>query len=90
MKVKIVVNPRGTVKRVEIAVKMVITVEGMQTNEDEPDSEYEDGEMDEVPRKTANTKVCEIAVRAAVSPPFSVPFVEQSFKGNKITELAAP
>ena len=44
---KIVVNVRGTVKRVEIAVKMVITVEDMQTNEGEPDSAYKDGEMDE-------------------------------------------
>ena len=33
MKMKIVVNIQGTVKRVEIAVKMVITVEDMQTNE---------------------------------------------------------
>jgi hypothetical protein len=29
------------------------------------------------------------AVRAAISPSFSVPFVEQSFDGNKITEPAA-
>ena len=28
------------------------------------------------------------AVRAAISPSFSVPFVEQSFEGNEITELA--
>ena len=29
------------------------------------------------------------AVRAAISPSFSVPFVEQSFEGNEITDLAA-
>jgi len=33
MKMKTVVNIQGTVKRVETAVKMVITVEDMQTNE---------------------------------------------------------
>lgn len=34
-------------ERVEIAVKMVITVKDMQTNEDESDDESDDDEIDE-------------------------------------------
>ena len=51
------------------------------------------GERTLPPRYSFNLPRWEIAakyaVRAAISPSFSVPFVEQSFEGNEITGLAA-